>query len=79
MSADVILCAITSSLKQLPYSINIHSADIESGVLHEQSMIKVESIFKIHKSLIIKPIAKLKEPAFLKIYSFLSELFKSSQ
>lgn len=72
---DVIACAITSNLKPSTYTLLIDQNDLGSGVLYEKSAIKMESIFKIKKDLVLKTIATMKQSSFLKVVKRLSELF----
>jgi len=75
-SNDVVICAITSNLKQTPYSLIIDQKDIEIGELYDISTIKAESIAKINKSFVLKTIAMLKKQAFAKVVMLLNELVK---
>ena len=58
-SQDIIVCAITSNLKQNRYSIYIEQKNMESGILHQKSSIKVDTLLKINKNLAIKNIGTL--------------------
>jgi mRNA interferase MazF len=75
-SNDVVICAITSNLKQTPYSLVIDQKDIEIGKLYDISTIKAESIAKINKSFVLKTIAMLKKQTFTKVVMLLNELVK---
>ncbi len=74
-SDDLLVCAITSNLKPSDYSIEISQVDIENGILHDKCAIKTESIIKIRKTLVIKKIAAIKDPTFLKVKEILLRLF----
>lgn len=76
-SDDVIVCAVTSNFKFLEYSVILNQADIENGILYERSAVKIENIFKMQKSLIIKTIATIKKTAFLKVITSISSLIRS--
>ncbi len=76
-SGDIVICAITSNLKQTQYSLIIDQKDIETGELYDTSTIKVESIAKINKSFVLKTVATLKKQAFAKVVTMLNELIKS--
>lgn len=73
---DIIICAITSNLKISEYSINIEQKDIEEGILYDKSSIKVETILKIKKELVIKAIATIKESSFKKVINIILNLFE---
>ncbi|MFT4310961.1 MAG: type II toxin-antitoxin system PemK/MazF family toxin, partial [Candidatus Woesearchaeota archaeon] len=59
---DVIICAISSmySMHSIPFTQN----DIVQGILYNESYIKVSSIHKIEKKLLIKKIAVLNTNTF---------------
>lgn len=74
LSDDVIVCAITSTIKPSKYSIIINKNDLESGILYETSSIKIENIFKIKKSLIIKPIGTINKILFQRVVDIIHNL-----
>ena len=74
---DVVICAITGILKETKYSLGIDSDDIEEGKLYDKSLIKVETLVKRKKSLILKRIAILKELTFKKVQTLIYDLIKS--
>jgi mRNA interferase MazF len=73
---DIIVCAITSSLKPIKYSFIIDEKSLEAGKLYEKSSIKVDTLLKINKSLIIKNIGTINKTAFQKIMAILEEIFE---
>ncbi len=77
-SQDLIVCSITSTFKPAQYSLIINQDDLEQGTLPSQSAIKVENIFKIEKSLIIKTIGTLQSSAFLKVIQLVHTLLQPS-
>tara|TARA_Y100000310_G_scaffold307959_1_gene350588 strand:- start:270 stop:599 length:330 start_codon:yes stop_codon:yes gene_type:complete len=66
-SEDCILVPLTTIIKDEPYSVNISQGDISSGKLIRPSRIRVDKIFSVQKSLIIKKICSLKEETFVKV------------
>ena len=78
-SDDVLVCAITSSFKQSKYNIFIDSESIETGILYDKSAIKVETITKIQKSIIIKKIATLQQQIFSKIISTILKIITPTE
>ncbi len=72
---DVIICAITSSIKDRPYSILIESNDTVNKNLHDKSQIRIDTITRIKKNLIIKEIDILNEKAFKKVLEILNSIF----
>lgn len=61
---DVVTAGITSNLKDTNYSVIIGNDNLENGMLPDISMIKVDKLFTIDQSLIIKKIGKLNKQTF---------------
>ncbi len=74
-SDDIIVCAITGNLTKNNYSLKIDSSDLESGKLFKECCIKVKSIFKIDKKLVVKTIGCLKKEKFSDVLGKLGSLF----
>lgn len=75
-SHDVLVCAITTTLKPSKYSIIIDQNDLESGILHEKSSVKAEAVLRMNKALIIKTIATVKKSTFAKVVLLVSGIIK---
>ena len=75
---DVIVCAITSNLKQNRYSVIIDEKNLETGKLYEKSLIKADSLLKVNKNLIIKNIGALNKNTFQKVISILKNIFEEN-
>ena len=74
-SEDLLVCAITSTIKREGTSIVIEQKNIESGMLHHTCCIKIENILKINKRLILKKIGVLNKATFEKVYQTFIFLF----
>ena len=72
---DVIICALTSSIKERPYSLIVTEKDTLNKNLKDKSQIGVDTITRIKKSLIIKEIDILTETSFQKVLKILHGLF----
>jgi len=72
---DLIVCGITTNIRPSKYSIGISQGDFESGEIRHECAIKVETILKLHNSLIIKKIGAVREKTFRMVYSALLDLF----
>jgi len=72
---DVILCAITSSIKDRPYSILIDLNDTINKNLRDKSQIRIDTIMRIKKDLIIKEIDVLSEKTFKNVLEILNSIF----
>lgn len=66
-SQDLIICGITSYLKQAPCSVFIDRKDFETGFLPLPSRIKVDELFCLHKSEVKKRIGKINHYAMEKV------------
>ena len=64
---DVILVPLTSVLKEEPYSFIIEQKDLFVGKLIKPSRIRMDKIFCVDKSLILKKIGKIKEEVIKEI------------
>ena len=73
---DVIICALTSSIKERPYSLLINSKDTINKKLQDTSQIRIDTITRIKKNLIIKEIDVLNENIFKKVLEILNSIFK---
>ena len=72
---DIIICALTSNIKERPYSIIINSKDTVNKKLQDASQIRIDTITRIKKNLIIKEIDILNEITFKKILEILNSIF----
>ncbi len=61
---DIIICGITSNLKNTEYSILIENKNLINGKIPIKSLIKVDKIFTIKQSLIKKKVGKIDETTF---------------
>lgn len=76
-SADILVCGLTSNLKAAPYSIYIDLIDVEQvGSLRQPARIKVDAIASLDQTLIIKSIARLKQPVFARVIAEITKLLK---
>jgi mRNA interferase MazF len=66
-SEDVIVMAITSNISKDIFSVFLDSGDVVGGILRDDCCVKVESILKLDKSLIIKKLGKINKEKFVKV------------
>lgn len=64
---DVITCGITSNLKDTVHSVELDSHNLTLGVIPTKSRIKVDKLFTLDKTLVIKRIAKVNENTLTKV------------
>ena len=76
LSADVIVCGITSNIKPMNFSIMIDQADLLSGMLKVRSKIKVDAITALEKTIILKSIATVRPDIIKNVREILSSIFK---
>lgn len=73
---DFIGCGITSNIKDVEFSVLIDSKDLESGFLPRPSRIKVDKIFTLEQSLVVKRFARVKQNIMKKVKLQLFKLFE---
>ncbi|VVB81358.1 PemK-like, MazF-like toxin of type II toxin-antitoxin system [uncultured archaeon] len=56
---DVVICGITSNIKDEPYSIILEQKDMAEGRIYFLSRIKADKLFTIHKSAIIRKLGRV--------------------
>lgn len=75
---DVVICAVTSKIEEMPYSIQISQENLSEGRLPLKSRIKADKIMQVEKSLIIKPFARLDNETFDSLVNEILKLIKRS-
>jgi len=63
-SEDLIVCGITSNLKERKNSVFIDNLNLVEGEIPIKSVIKVDKLFSLDKSIILKKLAKLNLKTF---------------
>ena len=71
---DVIVCALTTNLSRIDYSVLIQQTDLESGVLKVPSRVKVDALIQADQSLILTSIGRLKASVFEQVLTIFVEL-----
>jgi mRNA interferase MazF len=66
-SEDILAVAVTSVIKDEPYSIIIEQKDLKDGKLITKSRIRVDKIFSVEKRIVLKRIGSINEKTFEKI------------
>ena len=64
---DIIVCAITSNLRENKYSVLIDNSCLSEGKLPTKSLIKIGKLFTINKKIVIKKVGILNKNYFKKI------------
>lgn len=73
---DIVVCAVTSKLKEGRYSILIENKDLSSGNLPIKSMVRADKILQIEKEIVIRPFAKLENKMFDNVFDKVVDLVK---
>ena len=63
-SPDMLVAAITSNLSANTFGIVINSADMETGALPRQSLIRPDKLYTLSQANIIKPYGRLSQASF---------------
>lgn len=71
---DIVVVAVTSNIEERKYSLIISEKDVEQGQLKHKSMIRVDKIYTLNQSIVVKKFGVLKESAFIQIKEILQEL-----
>ena len=74
-SIDFISCGITSNIKDVNYSVLIDNKNLEKGYLSKPSRIKVNTIFTLEKSIVIRSFGKVKEEVMKRVKEEFFKLF----
>jgi mRNA interferase MazF len=72
--ADVVVVALTSSLSSGPYSFTISSAELALGNLQRPSTVRVDKVYTLAKSLIVKEFGRVKPQVLTEIQTRLADL-----
>lgn len=64
---DIITCGITSNLKDSKYSVLIDNSDLIEGNIPVKSRIKIDKLFTLEQSIIIKKIGRVNKETFSKV------------
>lgn len=72
---DVIVSAVTSNVSLKGFSVLIDAKDLELKNIRDGCCVKVESILKIDKRLVMKQIDRLKPECFARVRRKLDEIF----
>lgn len=65
--SNLITCGITSNLKNKQSSILIEKSNLSEGAVPVKSLIKVDKLFTLEKSIVIKKIGRVNKEIFDKV------------
>ena|SRR4030042_5003304 len=64
---DIVVVALTSNIETRDFTITLTSNDLENGTLKVTSMIRVDKIYTLNKSIVIKTFGRVKPDILIKI------------
>lgn len=71
---DIVVVALTSNIEPRNFTIILTTDDLEEGALKVRSMIRVDKIYTLNKSIVLKTFGRIKPTIFLKIRESLLKL-----
>ncbi len=73
---DIVVVALTSNVESRDFAITLTTDDLEKGSLKVTSMIRVDKIYTLNKSIILKTFGRVKPAILTKIKDFLLKLIE---
>ncbi|GIK10502.1 MAG TPA: type II toxin-antitoxin system PemK/MazF family toxin [Anaerolineales bacterium] len=73
-TTDLVVVAMTSNPIETDYSFSITSDDLEKGALNRPGKVRVDKIYTISKSIVVKAFGKVNEKVMERIRSELQSL-----
>lgn len=73
---DIVVVALTSNVEPQDFTITLTSDDLEEGSLKVTSMIRVDKIYTLNKSIILKTFGRVKPAILTKIKDSLLKLIE---
>ncbi len=71
---DIVIVAMTSNLMPTDYSFTITTTDLEIGALNRPSKVRVDKIYTLAQSTVVKTFGRVNQTTFSKIRALLTEL-----
>ena len=73
-SADIVVVAMTSNPTSVDYSFTITATDLENGTLNRPSKIRVDKIYTLSQSIIVKTFGRVNAKTLERIRQTLKDL-----
>ena|SRR3989338_4444404 len=73
---DIVVVALTSNIESRNFTITLTADDLEDGVLKVTSMIRVDKIYTLNKSIVIKTFGRVKPDILAKIKDSILKLIE---
>jgi mRNA interferase MazF len=73
---DIVVVAVTSNVEPRNFTVILNSDDLEDGILKVTSMIRVDKIYTLNKSIVLKTFGRIKPHIFTKIKESILKLIE---
>ncbi|MFV1950741.1 MAG: type II toxin-antitoxin system PemK/MazF family toxin [Nitrospinota bacterium] len=73
---DIVVVALTSNIEPRDFTVTLTSNDLEDGTLKVTSMIRVDKIYTLNKSIVIKIFGRVKLDILTKIKNSIFKLIE---
>jgi mRNA interferase MazF len=73
---DIVVIALTSNIEPRDFTIILATDDLEEGSLKVRSMIRVDKIYTLNKSIVLKTFGRIKPAVLAKIKETLLKLIE---
>ena len=75
-TADIVVVAMTSNPTPADYSFTISSSDLDKGTLNRPGKVRVDKIYTLSQSIVVKTFGRVNETTLERIRQTLQELTK---
>ena len=72
--ADLVFCAVTSTLRPHPYGARIGSQDLEEGVLKVESQVRADTMTALEQQIVLKKIGRLRRETYRGVVGLIQKL-----
>lgn len=73
---DIVVVALTSNVKPRDFTVTVTSDNLEEGILMARSMIRVDKIYTLNKSIVIRTFGRVNSGILSKIKDFLLQIIE---
>jgi mRNA interferase MazF len=72
--ADLLICAITSTLRPHPYGARVGSHDLEQRILKVESQVRADTITSLEQQIVLKKIGRLRREPYRGVVALVQKL-----
>ena len=76
--SDLVICAITSTLRPHPYAARVGSQDLEQGVLKIESQVRADTITSLEQQIVLKKIGRLRKATYRGVVALIQQLIHAA-